>query len=254
MKQRARLTVIGLCIGLLLCGASGSGAEEQAATIYLTFDDGPRNSTPEILQLLQREALPATFFLIGSHVQIGPSRLKTLQQLQSSPLIQVANHSFSHANEQYRTFYSNPAGVLRDFQKNNTLIGLTSPPYASRLPGRIDWRFTETYVNDASHPYANKRGVPAEVAILFAEQFILYGWDVEWQRNRRSKQMDPPEKVANEIQRRLQHGQTVRPNKLVLLMHDQNFSGPEGIQQLQSLLKRLREAGYRFDWIRNYLQ
>ncbi len=227
--------------------------ESSTATLYLTFDDGPRNSTPEILELLQREGLPATFFLIGSHVQISPSRLKTLQQLQESPLIQIANHSFSHANEQYRAFYSHPEGVLTDFQKNNRILGLPGPPYPSRLPGRIDWRFAETYVNDSSHPFANKKGVPREVELLFSQQFILYGWDVEWRRNRRSHQMDPPELVVKEIAQRLHSGNTVQPRKVVLLMHDQNFSGPEGIERLQKLLQLLRQAGYRFDWIKNYL-
>ncbi|MBF0099007.1 MAG: polysaccharide deacetylase family protein [Magnetococcales bacterium] len=228
-------------------------AESDPATLYLTFDDGPRNSTPEILQLLQREGLPATFFLIGSHVQISPSRLKTLQALQESPLVQIANHSFSHANEQYRAFYSHPEGVLADFQKNNRTIGLNTPPYPSRLPGRIDWRFAETYVNDSSHPFPNKRGVPREVELLFGQQFVLYGWDVEWRRNRRSKQMDAPELVAKEIKQRLQSGHTVQRNKAVLLMHDQNFSGPEGIERLQTLVRLLRQEGYRFDWMKNYL-
>ena len=40
-----------------------------AKTIYLTFDDGPNpTATPELLDLLKEKGVPATFFLIDSHV------------------------------------------------------------------------------------------------------------------------------------------------------------------------------------------
>jgi peptidoglycan/xylan/chitin deacetylase (PgdA/CDA1 family) len=38
-------------------------------TVYLTFDDGPNPSTtPDLLDVLEREAVPATFFLIDAHL------------------------------------------------------------------------------------------------------------------------------------------------------------------------------------------
>lgn len=38
-------------------------------TIYLTFDDGPNPATtPDLLDVLAREGVPATFFLIDAHV------------------------------------------------------------------------------------------------------------------------------------------------------------------------------------------
>jgi len=38
-------------------------------TIYLTFDDGPNpTTTPDLLDVLAREGVPATFFLIDAHV------------------------------------------------------------------------------------------------------------------------------------------------------------------------------------------
>src|SRR5262249_54148529 len=39
------------------------------ATIYLTYDDGPNpTTTPDLLDVLAREQVPATFFLIDAHV------------------------------------------------------------------------------------------------------------------------------------------------------------------------------------------
>jgi len=38
-------------------------------TVYLTFDDGPNPSTtPDLLDVLAREDVPATFFLIDEHI------------------------------------------------------------------------------------------------------------------------------------------------------------------------------------------
>jgi peptidoglycan/xylan/chitin deacetylase (PgdA/CDA1 family) len=42
---------------------------DEPATIYLTFDDGPNPSTtPDLLDVLALEGVPATFFLIDAHV------------------------------------------------------------------------------------------------------------------------------------------------------------------------------------------
>jgi peptidoglycan/xylan/chitin deacetylase (PgdA/CDA1 family) len=42
---------------------------EAPATVYLTFDDGPNPATtPDLLDVLAREGVPATFFLIDAHI------------------------------------------------------------------------------------------------------------------------------------------------------------------------------------------
>jgi peptidoglycan/xylan/chitin deacetylase (PgdA/CDA1 family) len=41
----------------------------DAPTIYLTFDDGPNpEATPDLLDVLRREGVPATFFVIPAHL------------------------------------------------------------------------------------------------------------------------------------------------------------------------------------------
>ena len=40
-------------------------------TIYLTIDDGPSKHTDEILAVLARHRVHATFFIIGDHVTSG---------------------------------------------------------------------------------------------------------------------------------------------------------------------------------------
>src|SRR5439155_13950702 len=42
-------------------------------SLYLTFDDGPNPSaTARVLDLLERQGIPATFFLVGEHVRRFP--------------------------------------------------------------------------------------------------------------------------------------------------------------------------------------
>lgn len=47
-------------------------------TLYLTFDDGPDETTPALLDLLGRHAIPATFFLIGDKARRRPDLVRTL--------------------------------------------------------------------------------------------------------------------------------------------------------------------------------
>ena len=220
--------------------------------VYLTFDDGPRPSTQDILDLLTREEVPGTFFLIGLHVQISPYRQKIVQNLQASPWAQVGNHSFTHANEHYQAFYSNPEGMVQDFQKNNAVLGFTTPPFITRLPGRIDWRFDQFYTNSNHYPYNTTKGMPDGIARLFDNHFVIYGWDVEWTKNKKTRTMEPPEVVVADVKRQFLAKHSVKPNKIVILMHDQNLVGKEGMERLQTLIQLLKQEGYCFDFMKNY--
>src|SRR5271170_3691152 len=46
-----------------------SGSNGRTKTLYLTYDDGPNpQTTRQLLELLDEEKVPATFFFIGSHI------------------------------------------------------------------------------------------------------------------------------------------------------------------------------------------
>lgn len=61
--------------------------------IALTFDDGPVLQTLEMLKLLKRENIPATFFCIGKHIEENP---EILQQIVAENHL-VGNHSYTHS-------------------------------------------------------------------------------------------------------------------------------------------------------------
>src|SRR5436305_1459852 len=61
--------------------------------IALTFDDGPSPRTPELLDLLDRFQVRATFFVCGVHVRQLPSVVADAYQRGS----EIGNHTESHA-------------------------------------------------------------------------------------------------------------------------------------------------------------
>ena len=75
----------GVLLGYLLPGLAGAlpalrgplGVEDRTASgrgYALTFDDGPHpQGTPAVLEILARERVPATFFLVGEQVERNPA-------------------------------------------------------------------------------------------------------------------------------------------------------------------------------------
>lgn len=89
------------------------GEEKKA---YLTFDDGPSgNVTPQILDILNREGIKATFFLLGSRVELYPEIVK--REYEEGHYI--ANHGYSHV---YTNIYSSPNAVLDEYNRAEARI------------------------------------------------------------------------------------------------------------------------------------
>lgn len=61
---------------------------------FLTFDDGPNHSiTPQVLDVLKKENVPATFFVVGKHVS---QDTKDILERQLNEGHAIALHSFEH--------------------------------------------------------------------------------------------------------------------------------------------------------------
>ncbi len=74
-------------------GAFGPVDCRKAKCIALTFDAGPGKDTPELLDTLKEEQVPATFFLLGkNHVKKYPDVVKRL----ADEGHEVANHTWTH--------------------------------------------------------------------------------------------------------------------------------------------------------------
>ena len=63
--------------------------------LILTFDDGPHPEwTPKILDILEKENVPATFFVVGLQVENNIPIFKRINDLG----FEIGNHTFTHSN------------------------------------------------------------------------------------------------------------------------------------------------------------
>jgi cellulose synthase/poly-beta-1,6-N-acetylglucosamine synthase-like glycosyltransferase/peptidoglycan/xylan/chitin deacetylase (PgdA/CDA1 family) len=74
-------------------GPEPRSAAMPAKTVALTFDDGPDSTwTPQILDVLRRHHVPATFFVVGSRAATSPQLLREIHAAGS----EVGIHTFTH--------------------------------------------------------------------------------------------------------------------------------------------------------------
>ena len=85
--------------------------EYDQKEVYLTFDDGPSDSTtPYILDVLKEEGVKATFFVIGQQIKYRPAIIERIKNEGHA----FGLHSFTHA---YKTIYASSAALLRDIKR-----------------------------------------------------------------------------------------------------------------------------------------
>ncbi|WP_394889845.1 chitooligosaccharide deacetylase NodB [Mesorhizobium sp. AaZ16] len=94
------------------------GTEDHS--IYLTFDDGPNPLwTPDILDLLARHRVPATFFVIGAEAEDQPELIRRI----FAEGHEVANHTMTHPD----LSRCEPAEVEREILEANRVIRMACP-------------------------------------------------------------------------------------------------------------------------------
>jgi peptidoglycan-N-acetylglucosamine deacetylase len=72
-----------------------TNGKRESKSLYLTFDDGPvQGVTEELLDLLEKNQVKATFFIIGSRISKSSGLLKKIHLQKHT----IANHSYSHPN------------------------------------------------------------------------------------------------------------------------------------------------------------
>lgn len=196
-------------------------SDEKVA--YLTFDDGPsRDVTPQILDILKQEQVPATFFVLGSRVELHPELLK--REFDEGHYI--ANHSYSH---EYSQIYQSRDTVFEEYAKTENVIrnALGIPDYNSYL-----FRF----------PGGSSGGRYASVKAEAKELLTSYGIaNTNWNcLTGDAEGKNTAESSFAYFQQTMQ-GQ----GSLIVLMHDANDK-TYTVQALPSVISYLREQGYSF--------
>ncbi|NUP50737.1 MAG: glycosyltransferase [Catenulispora sp.] len=214
-----------------------SGAQRslsaQPGKVALTFDDGPDPRwTPQVLAVLAKHHVPATFFLIGAHVAQYPGLVR--QEVAAGD--EVGVHTFTHAD-----LATAPAWRrnLEFSQTQSAIAGaagvstpLLRPPYSSN-PGALD-RLDWAALQDAgAHGYL----------------VVLTDRDSEdWRREGVQKIVDnavpPPAPAAAGAK-----APAAPPPGFVLMLHDGGGDRSQTVAALDQLIPALQARGYTFDTV-----
>lgn len=104
---------------------------EEAREVYLTFDDGPSTVvTGNILDVLKKEQIKATFFIVGERVYGRETILKRMAEEGHT----IGVHSQSH---RYDKIYASSEALVKDVKACAALIEKTTgvAPKFYRFPG-----------------------------------------------------------------------------------------------------------------------
>ena len=96
-------------------GTSFRCVNTQEKVVALTFDDGPNpDGTQEMLDLLEKHNIHATFFLIGKKVKLSPELARKIWHAGH----QVGNHSWSHTLMMFKS----PRYMRQEVEKTDKLL------------------------------------------------------------------------------------------------------------------------------------
>jgi peptidoglycan/xylan/chitin deacetylase (PgdA/CDA1 family) len=119
-------------------GRTFLGLEPGARQLALTFDDGPNDPyTGQMMEVLRRHGVKATFFLIGRFVQQRPEIARSLVEAGHA----IGIHTWDHPN----LIFVSTAEVRRQLQRTQQAIldatgveaKLFRPPFGGRRPATM---------------------------------------------------------------------------------------------------------------------
>ncbi|QIB70139.1 polysaccharide deacetylase family protein [Aminipila butyrica] len=193
---------------------------EKGNVVYLTFDDGSSRNTDAILELLQEEQVPATFFFNTSEKQTADSIIKKAYD---------AGHAIgvlTSTRGSYNTLYASVESYVADFnQSYNRILQVTGQaPSILRFPGGS--------INDFDRD--NYKDLIQEVE---ARGLVYFDWNVCADDG--SANISAQAMVAKGT--RLPK----RADTCVVLMHDNGNSS--ACEALKEIIGFYKENGYAFE-------
>lgn len=196
----------------------------ETKRVFLTFDDGPSKTvTPVILDVLKQENIKATFFLLGSRVDLNPDIVK--REYDEGHFL--ASHGYSHV---YSQLYSSPQSVLDEYNSCITSIrnAIEEPeynPHLFRFPGGY-WGGKYAKVKEQTLPLLEQNG-------------ILH---IDWNA------LTSDAAGANTIEEFIAELEKTVPkhNSVVVLMHDAGNKTATA-EALPTIIQYFRDRGFEFE-------
>jgi peptidoglycan/xylan/chitin deacetylase (PgdA/CDA1 family) len=185
----------------------------------LTFDDGPtRTWTPKVLQVLEDNHVPATFFVIGSHAIQRPELLKS----EVDAKMEIGSHGYQHIILRNK----DANAVKQEIQQNEALftsLGVPKPT-VYRLPA------------GASDTTA--------LRVLGEMGYKVIGWSIDtrdWRRKYSGQEM------ADKVMKQIQPGS-------IIIFHDGPNSSQATVDAVKTIVPELKKQGYKFDTVSQMLK
>jgi peptidoglycan/xylan/chitin deacetylase (PgdA/CDA1 family) len=213
--------------------------------IYLTFDDGPNKGTMNVLNAVKEDSIPASFFIVGTHIDDSHEQQETWIELKADSAIELCNHSYTHASNHYSKYYQHPDEVINDIEHNQQVLEFNNN--IVRMPGRNAWRIDSVNHTDIKES-------EAAIDSVYRAGFDVIGWDVEWMFDHKNLSLATnTDLLLRQIQNMLETGKTKTPDHLVLLAHDQAFQSDSSVYRLHYLFNQLKiNPEYELELIGNY--
>ena len=184
-------------------------------TVVLTFDDGPSEYTPGLLQVLAEHHVPATFFVLGEKAMAMPELVRAIKEGGHD----VASHGWSHTAFTELDADALSSEIRRSCDAIRDLTGAdckdVRPPY-----GRYDWR---------------------AVNWLAGQNLVTWLWTAE------ARDYEPAASMDRIVRNTLG---SLSPGGIVLL-HDGGGDRSRTVQALPLIIEGVRNRGYRFVALRD---
>ncbi len=107
-----------------------NGATLGRKEIALTFDDGPNpDTTPRILDILDRHCIKATFFMVGIYAQARPDLVREV----AARGHYIGTHTWTHRNLRHLSLAEAKREITRAFNAVETALASAPPESQDRL-------------------------------------------------------------------------------------------------------------------------
>lgn len=197
--------------------------ESEEKRVFLTFDDGPSKTvTPLLLDLLDKEDIKVTFFVLGSRVELNPDLVKR----EYDEGHYIANHGYSHV---YSRIYESPQTVIDEYTATeqaikNAIGNQEYNSYLFRFPGGL--------------PGGKSHGLKLEANDLLGQNGVAH---IDWNA------LTGDAEGKKTIEEMLDYAKYTigEKNSVVILMHDASDKILT-YEMLPQLIAYLREQGYSF--------
>ncbi|MFC3573626.1 glycosyltransferase [Streptomyces yaanensis] len=196
---------------------SAHTARVKARTIALTFDDGPDPVwTPRILDVLRRNHVNATFFVVGTQVVAHPELVRRI----ITDGNQIGIHTFTHPD------LAELAPWQRSLELRETQLAVAGAAGVTTALLRPPFSSENDALDDADWSVLKQAGAAGYVTVLSTK-------DAEdWRRS-------GVDRVLDRATPRGDAGQ-------IVLMHDGGGDRSQTVAALSALVPRLKAQGFKF--------